>query len=78
MRRLLAVVALGSLVAALLVLLVGVIANLGAVLVALAGSLVAVVGSWDWLTRTGRPATSPSGWPSSASGCCSRASSGRI
>lgn len=53
LRRLLAVVALGTLVAAVLVLFIGVIGHLGPVLVALAGLLVAVLGAWEWLTRLG-------------------------
>jgi diacylglycerol kinase family enzyme len=53
-QRVLAVVALGALVGAILVLVVGVISNVDTVILLVIGLIVAVIGGWDSVTRRGR------------------------
>ena len=50
-HRILAVVALASLVGAVIVLVIGGVANLGALILLLIGLVVTVIGGWDSLTR---------------------------
>jgi diacylglycerol kinase family enzyme len=52
-ERLSAFVALASLAAAVVVLIVGSIVNAGAIVMILVGLIVAIIGSWDALTRRG-------------------------
>ncbi len=52
-HRILAVVALASLVGAIVVLFVGSVANLGPLVLLIVGLVVAVLGGWDSLTRRG-------------------------
>ena len=52
-RRVLAFVALGALLGAVVVLLIGLASNLGGVLVVFAGLIVTVLAGWEFVTRTG-------------------------